>query len=228
MKKTYSSIPPPLYREVKDYVFDLVNKGWIRKSSSSFSSTVVCFRKKDGSLRLCIDYRELNSKTIKKRQPIPRIQDALNTLRGKKWFSLLDQGKAYHQGFMHSESQHLTAFITPWGLYEWLRIPFGLSGAPGCFQQFMETCLGDLRDEICLPYLDDCLVFSSTFEEHIEDVRKVLRRLWEKGIKLKPGKCDLFKQEVRYLGHKVSGDGYCMDGADKAAVLAFKVNAPLT
>ena len=226
VKKTYSSIPPPLYREVKDYVFDLVNKGWIRKSSSPYSSPVVCVRKKDGSLRLCIDYRELNSKSVKERQPIPRIQDALNTLKGKKWFSLLDQGKAYHQGFMHPDSQPLTAFITPWGLYEWLRIPFGLSGAPGCFQQFMETCLGDLRDEICLPYLDDCLVFSSTFEDHIEDVGKVLRRLREKGVKLKSSKCDLFKEQVRYLGHKVSRYGYCMDDDDKAAVLALKDKCP--
>ena len=141
---------------------------------------------------------------------------------------LLDQGKAYHQGFMDPDSQHLTAFITPWGLYEWLRIPFGLTGAPGCFQQFMETCLSDLRDDICLPYLDDCLVFSATFDQHIGDVRRVLRRLREKGIKLKPSKCDMFKREVRYLGHKVSKDGYCMDDSDKTAVLALKGKSPGT
>ena len=217
-----------MYREVKDYIFDLVQKGWIKKSNSAYSSPVVCVRKKDGSLRLCIDYRELNSKTQKERQPIPRIQDALNTLRGKKWFTLLDQGKAYHQGFMDPDSQHLTAFITPWGLYEWLRIFFGLTGAPGCFQQFMETCLSDLRDDICLPYLDDCLVFSATFDQHIGDVRRVLRRLREKGIKLKPSKCDMFKRKVRYLGHKVSKDGYCMDDSDKTAVLALKGKSPGT
>ena len=82
----------------------------------------------------------------------------------------------------------------------------------------METCLGDLRDEICLSYLDDCLVFSSTFEDHIKDVGKALRRLREKGVKLKSAKCDLFKEQVRYLGHKVSRYGYCMDDDDKAAV----------
>ena len=110
---------------------------------------------------------------------------------------------------MHPDSQPLTAFITPWGLYERLRIPFGLSGAPGCFQQLMETCLGDLRDEICLPYLDYCLVFSLTFEDHIKDVGKVLRWLHEKGVKFK---------SARY--------GYCMDDDDKAACLALNDKCP--
>ena len=120
-----------MYREVKDYIFDLVQKGWIRKSNSAYS--VVCVRKKDGSLRLYIDYRDL--KTPKERQPIPRIQDALNILKGKKWFTLLVQGKAYHQGFIDPDSQQLTVFITPWCLNERLRIPFGLTGVTGCFQR---------------------------------------------------------------------------------------------
>lgn len=228
VRKTYSSIPPPLFKEVKDYLFDLMSKGFIRKSCSSYSSPVVCVRKKDGTLRLCIDYRELNSKSQKDRQPLPRIQDALNNLKGNSWFTLLDQGKAYHQGFMKEESRPLTAFITPWGLYEWIRIPFGLSGAPGSFQQFMETNLADLRDDICIPYLDDLLVFSKTFQQHLEDVRKVLKRLHSKGIKLKPSKCELFRQEARYLGHKITKEGYSMDERDKEAVQSLKGKQPST
>lgn len=109
-------MPRPLYQEVKAYLQDLLDKGWISKSYSSYSSAVVCVRKKCGALRLCVDYRALNSKTIPDRQPIPRIQDAINTLQGNSWFSLLDQGKAYHQGFMDEDSKALTAFVTPWGL----------------------------------------------------------------------------------------------------------------
>ena len=226
VKQSYMSIPRPLFDEVKDYLKGLLAKGWIKKSRSSYSSPIVCVRKKDGSLRLCCDFRKLNGKTIPEQLPIPRIQDALDSLGGSKWFSVLDQGKAYHQGFIKEDCQHLTTFVTPWGLFEWSRIPFALTGAPGAFQNFMEDCLEGLRDKICLPYLDDVLVFSQSFEDHLEHLRLVLQRLKEKGIKLKSQKCVLFRKQVRYLGQLVTAEGYTMDPADKAAVLALKDREP--
>lgn len=143
-------------------------------------------------------------------------------------FSILDQGKAYHQGFVAEGSRHLTAFITPWGLYEWVRIPFGLSNAPAAFQRSMEEMLGSLRDECCIPYLDDLLCYSRSFNDHVEVVRKVLQALQQHGVKLRAEKCEMFRKEVRYVGRLVSAEGVRVDPKDFDAVMALKSKTPQT
>ena len=185
-------------------------------------------RKKDGTLRLCVDYRQLNAKTIPDRHPLPRVKDTLQSLGGNSWFSLLDQGKAYHKGFVQETHRHLTAFITPWALYEWVRIPFGLFNASGAFQRFIERCLDGLRDYICIPYLDNVLVFSQDFESHLNHTRTVLQRLRANGIKLKPRKCEVFKNSAKYLGHIVCKDGYRIDPSNTEAIDALTENEPRT
>ena len=134
VQKNYVAVPKPLYPEVENYIEDLLNRKLINKSTSPYSSPVVCARKKDKNLHLCIDYQALSEKTIPDCHPIPRIQEALDSLGGSSWFFVLDQGKAYHQGFVSPESQLMTAFITLWGLYEWIRILFRFSNARLAFK----------------------------------------------------------------------------------------------
>ena len=116
VQKNYFSLTRPFYPEVKAILRTCLTEVFFRKSTSPFSSSVVCVRKRDGGMRLCIDYRKLNKKTVPDRHPIPSIQEALESLGGKSWFSVLDQGKAYYQGFMRKYCQPLTALVTPWGL----------------------------------------------------------------------------------------------------------------
>ena len=222
VKEAYRRIPRNLYTEVRDYINDLLTNGWIRESHASYASPIVCVRKKDGGLRMCVDYRKLNGKTVADAQPIPRIQDILDGLAGKKWFSTLDMSKAYHQGYIKEGSRHVTAFATPWTLYEWVRIPFGLRNAPPAFQRYMNTVLADMKTTICDPYLDDVLCHAAEFDEGVVGLDKVLKRLKSKGIKLRAEKCCFLKQEVRYLGRLISGDGYRMDPADTEALEKFR------
>ena len=227
VNESYRQLPRHLYDEVRNYVDDLLTNNWIRSSYSSYASPMVCVRKKNGGLRLCIDYRKLNKKTIPDRQPIPRVQDILDGLGGQEWFTTLDMSKAYYQGYMSEESRKFTAFSTPWALYEWLRIPMGLTNAPPAFQRYINECLTGLRDIICIAYLDDILCFGKTFEEHLENVRKVLQRLRSRGIKLNATKCKFFQREVKYLGRLISKDGYRADPEDIKALNKFKT-APKT
>ena len=216
--EAYRKIPRNLYTEVKNHINDLLANGWIKQSYSPYSSPMVCVRKKDGGLRLCIDFRKLNKKTIPDMQPIPRVQDILDNLHGQSWFTTLDMSQAYHQGEMSEASRKYTAFSTPWSLYEWVRIPYGIMNAPAGFQRFINNCLRNLSDDVCCAYLDDILIFSKTFEEHEQNVRKVLKCLGEKGVKLNAGKCNFFKREIRYLGRLISEEGYRPDPEDVAAL----------
>ena len=155
--EAYRRIPKHLYDEVKNHINNLLANGWIRESHSPYSSPMVCVRKKDGGLRLCCDSRKLNLKTIPDKQPIPRIQDILDDLGGNSWFSTLDMSQAYHQGEIDESSRNFTAFSTPWSLYEWVRIPYGITNAPPGFQRFINNCLAKFKDTICNAYLDNVL-----------------------------------------------------------------------
>ena len=149
---------------------------------------------------------------------MPRVQETLDTLQGSQFFTVLDLSRAYYQGFVSEESKKKTGFLTPFGFYQWIRIPFGVSNAVPVFQRFMEGLLEECRNDYALPYLDDTIVFSKTVTEHIEHIRSVLRKFKGKGLKLNIAKCKLFQKEVNYLGRIVSREGYKMDDDNVEAV----------
>lgn len=206
-KERHRRIPPAEYEEVRQHLHEMLDGGIIRRSYSPYASPVVLVRKKDGSLRLCVDYRKLNAKTIKDSYALPRIEETLDALTGACWFSSLDLKSGYWQMEIAEEDRHKTAFTTPLGFYEFNRMPFGLTNAPASFQRLMEGCMSDLNLKICFVYLDDIVVFSSTFEEHLERLGAVFTRLSQFNLKLKPSKCELFQKQVKYLGHIISAKG---------------------
>ena len=162
-------------------------------------------------MRLCCNYRKLNAKTVLDRHPLPHIQNIIDGLGCNQYFMLLDQSKANHQLHLHPDNQKLTAFITPWSFYKWLKVLFGLMNAPAAFQRFIEHCLGDFRNNFAVPYLDNLLIFSESFDEHLQHFQQVLQLLKKHDINIKPSKCKFFKREVSYLRQLVYVEGYIVD-----------------
>ena len=219
-KEPYRRIPPAMFEEVRQHLKEMLESDAIRPSQSPYSSNVVLVRKKDGSLRFCIDFRKLNNRTIKDAYTLPRIDDTIDTLIGAKYFSKLDLKSGYWQVEMSEEDKHKTAFtVGNLGFFECNRMAFGLTNAPATFQRLMERCMGELNLKECLIFLDDILIFSVTFEEHIKRIEAVFSRLQEHGLKLKPSKCEFFKSSVAYLGHVVSDRGVETD-PDKIKALS--------
>ena len=198
----------PAEREiVRQEVQKMMAAGAIRPSNSPWASPITLVRKKDGSVRFCIDMRKVNEVTVKDKYPLPRIDDLLATLAGCKYFTKLDAASGYWQVPMEESSIPKTAFICTEGLFEFVVMPFGLTNAPATYQRMMQEILGDLLWKVVLAFLDDTLVFGRTLEEHNTSLREVLSRLRDRGIRLKPKKCEFAKPQVAFLGFIVSGEG---------------------
>ena len=203
---------PPLQREaVRKLLDDMKDKNIVSPSNSPWASPIVLVPKKDGSIRLCIDYRKVNEVTRKDAYPIPRIDDTLDTLAGAKWFSTLDLKSGYWQVEVHKDDREKTAFCTHEGLYQFNVMPFGLCNAPATFQRLMDMVLKGLLWHSCLVYIDDIIIFGKTFEQHLTNLAKVLERIEHAGLKLQPQKCHLLQSQVQFLGHIISTEGVSPD-----------------
>jgi hypothetical protein len=227
-------------QEVEQQITFLLEKGLIRPSSSPYGAPVLFVRKKDGALRMCIDYRGLNKITVKNKYPLPRIDDLLDRLQGAKFFSSLDLCSAYHQVRLVDSDVPKTALRCHMGSFEYLVCPFGLSNAPGHFQTVMSTVLGGATDcsvgpgkreylrDFVVAYLDDILIYSKTAADHLRHLRTVLERLRKHRFYAKLKKCEFNKPAVKFLGHIVSAHGVQPDPQKIKAVLSWPVPTDVT
>ena len=207
----FRRIPPSQYQEVKDHIQKLVDRKVIRESHSPYVSPIVICRKKNNDLRICIDYRLINRKTVKDAFPLPRIDESLDALGGSSLYSVMDLVSGFNQVAMEEDDKAKTAFITPFGLFEYNKMPYGLTGAPATFQRLMQSALNTMIFQILLVYLDDIIVYDNSILGMVERLDKVFTRLKQHGLKLKPEKCKFFQKQVGYLGYIVSGDGIATD-----------------
>ena len=199
----------PIIREIEQQqVKEMLRDGVIRPSISPWASPVVMVKKKDGSMRFCVDFRQMNDATIKDAHPLPRIDDTLESLYGAQYFTTLDLKSGYWQVPITEEDKEKTAFRTSSGqLYEFNQLPFGLCNAPATFSRLMDRTLAGLAWNICLYYLDDIIVFSATWAEHLQRLKAVFERVRRANLKLGAKKCTLAAREVSFLGYKVTPDG---------------------
>ena len=207
-KERFRRIAPPLVEEVRQHIQEMLDGGAIRPSQSPWCNAVVLVRKKDGSLCFCIDFQCLNAKTKKDSYPLPRMQETMESILGARYFSCMDLKSSFWQVKMSEKARQYTAFtVGSMGVYEFLRMLYGLCNAPATFQRLMQNYLGELNLTYALIYLDDVIIYSRTEEEHLTRLRAVFERFRESGLKLKPSKCNFFCTEINYLGHTVSAKG---------------------
>ncbi|GAU51985.1 hypothetical protein TSUD_417850, partial [Trifolium subterraneum] len=207
--------------ELKKQLEELLEKKFIRPSVSPWGAPVLLVKKKEGSMRLCIDYRQLNKVTIKNKYPLPRIDDLMDQLVGACVFSKIDLRSGYHQIRVKTEDVPKTAFRTRYGHYEYTVMPFGVTNAPGVFMEYMNRIFHSFLDKFVVVFIDDILVYSKSVEEHKEHLRIVLQVLKEKKLYAKLSKCEFWLEEVSFLGHVISSGGIAVDPAKVDAVMKW-------
>lgn len=206
---------------VRDMVTELIENDIAEESNSAYASPIILVRKKTGGYRLCVDFRALNRKTIKDHFPMPRIDDQLDLLNGNKYYTSLDLASGYYQIPISDNCKHLTAFVTPDGLYQFKKMPFGLVNSPAVFQRTINQVLGNSRFGTALAYMDDILVPGKNFDEEFCRLEKTFQLLRDAKLTLNVQKCNFFQEQLEYLGYEISGNGIRPGEAKITAVEQF-------
>ena len=221
-KAPYRMAPTEL-KELKEQLQDLLDKGFIWPSASPYDAPVLFVKKKDGSMRLCIDYRELNKVTIRNKYPLPQIDDLFDQLQGAQVFSKIDLRSGYHQLKVREDDMPKTAFRTRYGHYEFFVMPFDLTNAPAVFMDLMNRVFQEYLDRFVIVFIDDILVYSKSQEEHEEHLRMVLQILRDGKLYAKLKKCEFWLNQVVFLRHVISRDGITVDPNKTEAIVNWAV-----
>jgi hypothetical protein len=214
-------MPPNELAELKTQLQDLLEKGFIRPSSSPWGCPAIFVKKKDQTLRMCVDYRPLNGVTIKNKYPLPRIDILFDQLTGARVFSKIDLRSGYHQIRIRPEDIPKTAFTTWYGLFEYLVMSFGLTNAPAHFTLMNSVFMPEL-DKFVMVFIDDILIYSKNEEEHARHLRIILTRLREHQLYAKFSKCAFWLEEIQFLGHVLSAKGIAVDPSKVKDILEWK------
>jgi transposase InsO family protein len=198
-------------QELREYIEENLQKGRIRLSKSPAGAPILFVPKKDGGLRLCVDYRGLNGVTTKNRHPLPLVSEIIDRVSGSLYFTKIDIKDAYYRIRIKEGDEWKTAFRTRYGHFEYLVMPFGLTNAPATFQSYIHQALRGLLDTICVAYLDDILIFSKDRDSHTQHIKQVLERMREAELYAKPSKCIFYQSQVEFLGYIISDKGVSMD-----------------
>ncbi|GJR47199.1 reverse transcriptase domain-containing protein [Tanacetum coccineum] len=221
--KSLYRLAPSEMQELSGQLQELQDKGFIRPSNSPWGVPVLFVKKKDGSLRMCIDYRELNKLMVKNRYPLPRIDDLFDQLQGSRFFSKIDLRSGYHQLRVHEDDIPKTAFRTRYGHFEFTVMPFGLTNAPAVFMDLMNRVCKPYLDKFVIVFIDDILIYSKTKEDHEVHLGLVLELLRNEKLYAKFSKCEFWLQEVHFLGHVVNQNGIHVDPSKIEAVKNWKI-----
>ena len=213
---------PTELKELKTQLQELLDKRFVRPSVSPWGVPVLFVKKKDGTLWMCIDYRQINKVTVKKKYSLSGIEDLFDLLKGTSVFSKIDQQSRYYQLRVKDVDVPKTAFRTRYGHYEFLVMPFGLTNAPATFMDLMNRVFHPYLDQFVVVFIDDILVYSKDAQDHEHHLKIVLRILKEKQLFAKLSNCDFFLKEVSFLGHIVSAEGIRVDLAKIEAIVSWK------
>lgn len=223
VKQSPYRLAPPKMKALRGEVEKMLAAGVIRPSVSPYASPMFLVKKPNGGgVRPVVDYRQLNRKVVLQSVPLPDLHNCFSWFAGARYFTVLDLNQAYYQIPLAEESKSITAFCTDWNLYEFNRVPFGLSTGAAVLSRLLDMVLGDVKFKFVYNYLDDVVIYSRSFGEHLEHIRTVLDRLAGAGLTVKPSKLNLVRSEISFLGHLVSGQGIRIDPSRTQAIFKFR------